>query len=169
MDILKEATTREISNDAMRLSLLIRDNTGLDSTEEAMRNYASIELMLFQNKNEEAKLAIDAMLEEYSAHSLVDELLWLKADILRKEASFEEALVLLERIETEYFNDVLGDDAYFLSGRIYEEDLSDTIKAMEIYNNFLLKYPGSVYSTDARKRFRMLRGDFEDKEGDPVN
>jgi tetratricopeptide (TPR) repeat protein len=169
LDILKEATTREISNDAMRLSLLIRDNTGLDSTEEAMRKYSSIELMLFQNRNEQAKASIDVMIEDYAGHSLVDELLWLKADILRKEGMFVEALTLLEKIEIEYFNDILGDDAYYLSGVIYEEDLSDTIKAMEIYNNFLLKYPGSVFAADARKRFRSLRGDFDEPESEPVN
>jgi outer membrane protein assembly factor BamD (BamD/ComL family) len=169
LDILKEATTREISNDAMQLSLLIRDNTGLDSTDEAMKSYASIELMLFQNKSEEAKAAIDLMMETYSIHSLIDELLWLKADIFKKEGQFEESLIQLKRIEDEYYNDVLGDDAFYLSGVIYEENLGDLGKAMEIYNEFLTKYPGSIFTADARKRFRTLRGDFDNPESSPVN
>jgi tetratricopeptide (TPR) repeat protein len=169
LDILKEATTREISNDAMKLSLLIRDNTGMDSTEEAMREYASIELMLFQNKTEMAKASIDALMTKIPTHSLVDELLWMKADILRKEGNFIAALELLEKIEKEYFNDILGDDAYYLSGVIYEENLLDTARAMEIYNDFLTRYPGSVYAADARKRYRTLRGDFDLEEGKPIN
>lgn len=169
LDILKEATTREISNDAMRLSLLIRDNTGMDSTEEAMKEYAAIELLLFQNKTEEAKARIDAMITTYPAHSLVDELLWMKADVFRKEGNFVAALELLERIEKEYFNDILGDDAYYLSGVIYEENQLDTARAMEIFNDFLTRYPGSVYAADARKRYRTLRGDFVIDETNPVN
>jgi TolA-binding protein len=52
LDILKMATSREIANDAMDLSLLIQDNTAMDTLGEAMKEYAFIELLLFQNKNE---------------------------------------------------------------------------------------------------------------------
>ena len=169
LDILKEATTREISNDAMRLSLLIRDNTGLDSTETAMQHYATIDLILFQNKTEEAKKEIDFMLEEYNAHALVDELLWLKADILRKEGKFKEALEHLTRINEEFYYDILGDDAYYRMGLIYEENLNEEFRAMEIYQDFLIRYPGSIFSADVRKRFRTLRGDFDDQGVEPVN
>ncbi|MEQ8925126.1 MAG: tetratricopeptide repeat protein, partial [Fulvivirga sp.] len=48
LDILKEATTREIANDAMALSLLIKDNTVLDTSELALQEFANIELLLFQ-------------------------------------------------------------------------------------------------------------------------
>ncbi len=169
LDILKEATTREISNDAMRLSLLIRDNTGLDSTETAMQRYAAIDLMLFQNKTEEAKGEIDLMLEEYNTHALVDELLWLKADILRKEGKFEEALEHLTRINEEFYYDIMGDDAYYRMGLIYEENLKDEFHAMEIYQDFLIRYPGSIFSADVRKRFRTLRGDFDEQGVEPIN
>ncbi len=169
LDILKEATTREIANDAMRLSLLIRDNTGLDSTDEAMKDYAAIELMLFQNKTEQAKNEIDKMLIAYSTHSLVDELLWLKAAVVLQEGHFEEAIELLATIHEQYFNDVLGDDAYYKMGLIYEENLQDNVIAMEIYKDFLTAYPGSIFSTDARKRFRTLRGDFDDLDSEQIN
>jgi outer membrane protein assembly factor BamD (BamD/ComL family) len=35
---------------------------------------------------------------------------------------------------------------------------------MEIYRDFLNKYPGSVYAAEARKRFRNLRGDFAEEK-----
>jgi len=169
LDILKEATTREISNDAIRLSLLIRDNTGLDSTDEAMRHYAAIELILFQNKTQKAKDEIDHMFIAFSTHSLVDELLWLKAKIVLQEGLFEEAVELLTTIHGQYFNDILGDDAYYKMGVIFEENIQDKAKAMEIFRDFLVTYPGSIYSTDARKRFRTLRGDFDNFDHDDVN
>ena len=54
-----------------------------------------------------------------------------------------------------------ADDAYFLEGEIYEQQLKNKEKAMEIYRTFLDKYPGGVYAAEARKRYRTLRGDFQ--------
>lgn len=160
LNILKEATTREIANDAMALSLLIKDNIAFDSTEAAMRTYAGIELLLFQNKIDEAKAKIDSLQKSLGFHNLQDELLWLEADILKKEGNFQSALERLEQINLNYSEDILGDDAYFEMAEIYERHLDKKEKAMELYMDFLTKYPGSVYVAEARKRFRQLRGDF---------
>lgn len=161
LDILKEATTREISNDAMALSLLIKDNTTLDTAEIALRQYASIELLLFQNKTQQAKVRIDSVLQTYSNHPLTDELLWLKANILKKEGIFEEAIIQLENIVYNFGSDILSDDAYFSIADILDKHLHNKDKAMEYYRQFLTKYPGSVYVAESRKRFRELRGDFD--------
>lgn len=160
LDILEMATTREISNDAMALSVLINDNTILDTTDFAMQQYASIDLLLFQNKNDEAAAKIDEMLITYEGHSLTDELFWLKSDILMKSGDFQEALDLLKKIVEEYDYDILSDDAYFRMGEIYEVHLNNKEEAMKIYRDFLTRYPGSIYVSESRKRFRMLRGDF---------
>ena len=160
LDVLKLATTREIANDALALSLLISDNIALDSTEAAMCRYAEIDLMLFQNKYEEALLAFDAMLSDFPEHSLTDEIWWKQADIHRKLGHFEEALGLLRKIVDEHAYDILSDDAYFLMGQIYERQMNNEDKAQEIYQDFLIKYPGSIFTAEARKRFRTLRGDF---------
>ncbi|MCK5206680.1 MAG: tetratricopeptide repeat protein, partial [Cyclobacteriaceae bacterium] len=55
---------------------------------------------------------------------------------------------------------ILGDDALFLIGTIYEDQLNEKEKAKEIYQSFLTRYPGSNKAAEARKRFRTLRGDF---------
>lgn len=54
LDILKEATSREIANDAMELSLRIKENTAMDSGGSALRVYADVERLLYQNKLTEA-------------------------------------------------------------------------------------------------------------------
>jgi len=159
LDILKEATTREISNDAIALSLLIKANTYLDSNDLAMKEYASIELLLFQNKADQALERLDSLLVSFPSHSLIDEIYWLKAKIFLERGEFEHTISLLERIINEFEKDILSDDAYFLIGNIYEEHTFDKEKAMEIYQNFLTRYPGSIYTSEARKRFRKLRGD----------
>jgi outer membrane protein assembly factor BamD (BamD/ComL family) len=37
--------------------------------------------------------------------------------------------------------------------------LNDIEKAKQSYQDVLIKYPGSIYVVEARKRYRALRGD----------
>ena len=161
LDILKQATTREIANDAMDLSMLIKENTAFDTVGKAMQIYASAELDLLQNKTKEALGRLDQIEEEFPHHSLSDDIWWLEANISMKQGNFDAAISLLQKIQDQFGQDVLADDASFLQGEIYERQLHNKEKAMEIYRTFLDKYPGSVYAAEARKRFRTLRGDFQ--------
>jgi TolA-binding protein len=78
-----------------------------------------------------------------------------------KRGEFDEAYNLLQKIMEEYPDDILADDAYFTQGDIMENYKHEKDKAMEIYREFLNKFPGSVYAAEARKRYRQLRGDFD--------
>jgi tetratricopeptide (TPR) repeat protein len=167
LDILKEATTREISNDALDLSMRIKENIALDSSGEALKEYASIELMLYQNKTDDALARLDKLKQGFSVsgqpvsnQTILDDVYWLEANIRMKRGEFENAIGLLQKIRDEFAEDILADDAYFLQGEIYDRQLKNKEKAMEIYRDFLNKYPGSVYAAEARKRYRTMRGDF---------
>ena len=164
LDILKEATTREIANDAMNLSLIIKDNIVLDSTDEVMKKYARIELLLFQHKEEEAFEEIQQMKKLYAHHSIMDELLWSESKILLELGNFNEAISSLQQIVENYDYDIWSDDAYYKMAYIYDFHLNDKTKAQEIYRDFLTRYPGSVFVSDARNRYRELRGDYKSKE-----
>jgi TolA-binding protein len=83
-----------------------------------------------------------------------------------KRGEFMDAIGLLQKIINEYADDVLADDAYFMQAEIYERQLKNKEKAMEIYRDFLNKYPGSVFAAEARKRYRLMRGDFSEE---PIN
>ena len=179
LDILKQATTREIANDAMELSIRIKENTAFDTIGTALKEYSAIELLLYQNKIEEALTRMEQLkkgianapantdptapkiLTSLSNKAILDDVYWLEANLKMKQGKFQESIGLLQRILDEYGEDILADDAYFLQGDIYERQLKDKDKAMEIYREFLNKYPGSVHVAEARKRFRQLRGDFE--------
>lgn len=160
LDILKLATSREIANDALDLSILIKNNTVFDTTDIVMQEYAAIELMLFQNQKSESINAMDSMLVKYTNHSIVDELLYLKANTLRELGQFDGALESLHEINEAHYFEILGDDALFLTATIQEFDMKDEENAMTIYNDLLTKFPGSIYVAEARTRFRELRGDF---------
>jgi tetratricopeptide (TPR) repeat protein len=160
LDVLKLATTREIANDAMKLSLLIKDNIGLDTSDFLLRKYADIELLLFQNNKEQALDSLKQMLEDYEGSSLTDEILWLSADIYLEMGDFQKSIELLSIIVENYGEDIFGDDAFFRMAEIYDYHLKDIEKSKNLYQGFLSLYPGSIYAAQARKRFRTLRGDY---------
>jgi TolA-binding protein len=95
---------------------------------------------------------------------IMDDFFWLQANLKLKQGHFAESILFLEKIIKEFPDDVLADDAYYLEGDIYENRLKNKEKAMEIYRDFLNKYPGSVFAAEARKRFRNLRGDFAEEK-----
>lgn len=160
LDILKKATSKEIANDAMQLSLLIEDNTGLDTSETALAHFSRVDLLIFQNKYDESIRLLDTLYEAYSAHSLADEILWLRANTLLKVNRIEKAVEDLNTIVEKYNGDILADDALFLLARVTEENLRDKTKAMELYRRILTDFPGSIFNAQARIRFRELRGDY---------
>jgi TolA-binding protein len=174
LDILKEATTREIANDAMELSMRIKENILLDSTGAALYEFAKTELLLKQNKIDEAlekltqieqgyvKKAGSDSLTSFTNYAIKDDCYWLHAKIYLQKGETEKSLSLCKRILEEYPTDILADDAFFTIGEIYERHLNDKTKAMEQYQQLLAQYPGSVYAAEARKRYRMLRGDFDE-------
>ncbi|AMM52791.1 hypothetical protein TH61_06635 [Rufibacter sp. DG15C] len=158
LDILKLATSREIANDALDLSLLIVDNTGMDTSAVALKEYAAIDFLVFQHKTAEALKALDGLLTKYPGHSLTDEIYYQKAQLLYQTGQFEIAAQNLQKIIDNPRYDILSDDALFLLAKINEENLKQPAKAQELYNQLLVKYPGSVFVAEARKRFRTLRG-----------
>lgn len=164
LDILKQATTREIANDAMDLSIKIKENTSMDTIADAMKLFASAELDLIQNKTEQVFKKLEIIKKDFSGNSLLDDVYWLEANLRMKQGQFTETLQLLDKILKEFPEDILADDAYFLEADIYENQLKNKQKAMEFYREFLNKYPGSVYAAEARKRYRNLRGDFVEEK-----
>lgn len=161
LDILKEATTREIANDAMALSLLLKDNTVFDSTDTALKRYAEAELLLFQHKKEAAYQQLEALLTDIPGHSLTDEILYLQAGLLMETGHFDQAKGKLDKIIEGWSYDILGDDAWFLRAKLLEEYLNQPEEALKQYQELLQRFPGSRYVAEARKRFRTLRGDFK--------
>jgi outer membrane protein assembly factor BamD (BamD/ComL family)/lipopolysaccharide biosynthesis regulator YciM len=159
LDILKEATTREIANDALQLSLLIQESTVEDTLGLALKDYAAVEQLVFQNKIAPAEAGLDALLRKYPGHALQDDALFLKAKLQRRTGDYAAAVATLAQITGNPKYDVLSDDALFLTAEIQDENLKDKAQAQALYQQVLTKYPGSIYVAEARKRFRRLRGD----------
>jgi len=159
LNVLKAATSDLISNDALYLAMLISDNSFMDTTYEALSIFARADLFIYQNKIDSAIIALDSIEQFHAGHSLQDDILLKKAEIAEKRRDYKTAVKLYHRIWKEHGFDILGDDAVYRMAKLHEERLSEPDKAMEYYQILLLDYPGSLYTVEARKRFRTLRGD----------
>ena len=159
LDILKEATSREISNDAMALSLLIKDNLALDTSDAALKLYAFAELYEFQGNINKSISYLNSLIKTFEGHSLIDECYFKKGQILLSKGQYEAALQNFKIVVSDFPDDILADAALYNLAITYEIYLKNTELAKATYKRILIDYSGSVYAVDARKRYRLLRGD----------
>lgn len=159
LNVLKQATSQLISNDALDLALLISDNIGDDSITEPLQIYSRAELLAFQHKNDLALQTLDSILVLYPGRKITANVWFKKAGIYITKGDFDSAITLYSDIVKNYADGVLADDALFRIGNIYENNLKDIEKAKSTYEQFIDKYPSSVFIAEARRHYRLLRGD----------
>ena len=105
-DILKSATTRLIANDAIDMSVFIMDNLNLDTTDVTLAMFATAELLVFQNKFDEAFIKLDSVATKFPEHSLIDDIYYTKAQIYKKLQQPDKAIemynLIIENTKTRY-------------------------------------------------------------------
>jgi hypothetical protein len=159
LKIIKSNTSEFISNDAIHLSVFITDNLNQDSIQVSLQQYAKAELLLFQNKTEEAIATYQAILKAQPGHPLEDDIYMQLAKIARSRQDYEGAKMWLTKLTTEYYFGILADDAYFILGELEERFFKNPEQAKICYEKILTDYTDSTYTVEARKRFRKLRGE----------
>ena len=158
-DILKTATTRLISNDAIEMSVFITDNVGLDTTDIPVKMYAEAEMLLYQNKHSQALDKLTEIEKTFVDHSLIDDIWYLRAQIFNKQKNFTSAVEAYQLIIENHYEEIRADNALFELAELNERALNDPKKAMTLYEQLFNDFANSTLATEARKRFRLLRGD----------
>lgn len=159
LDVLRAATSKLIANDAMALSLLISENLDIDSSYGALSLYAKADLLAFRHEYDSVIYFLDAIPAQYGWHSLLDDALFRKAEIHAAKGEYLIADSLYAAVNATYPDDLLADDALLRRAQLQESVFKNKEKAMVFYQDLFIKYPSSLYASDARKRFRILRGD----------
>ncbi|MCX6268504.1 MAG: tetratricopeptide repeat protein, partial [Bacteroidetes bacterium] len=159
VDILKAATSKFISNDAIALSLLISENFDPDSNTIALGMYARADLLDYRNEETLALQTLDSIPRMFADHPILQHVLYKRAGIMRKQGRYAEADSLFLQLVKEYPDEILADEALMQAAVLNEKQLHNRDQAMSLYQELLDKYPGSIYIPDARKKFRLLRGD----------
>jgi tetratricopeptide (TPR) repeat protein len=156
LDVLKTSTSKLIANDAFELSLLISDNLAADTNTLQMERFATADLLIYQNRFDEALSYFDTINSTVAYHPLNDEILYKRYEIAYKQQKYAQAETYLLDIVANYSNDILADNALFKLAELHEFHLNNKEKAAEYYKQLLFNYSGSLFAVEARKRFRNM-------------
>ncbi len=159
LEAMEENTSTDVANDAIELKVLLFENRGPDSLQTPLRRFADARLLVRQRRLEEAESSLAAIRSEYGRHPLNDDSDYLTAEIRRMQGSYAEAATLFGQIPLVYPESFLADKSLYEAARIYEENVGDPDRALELYTRILTDYPGSLLGGDVRARIRLLRGD----------
>ena len=159
LDVLKKSATQLIANDAMQLSLLIKDNSLEDSTQTALKQFARADLLKFQKKEKEAISVLKSLLENHKGEKIEDEALLKLGELYESNGEYEKAIESYHALIEFYNEDILADDAHYRLAKLYETKLNQAQKAKEYYELLIFNFEDSIYFVEARKKYRMLRGD----------
>ncbi|PST84684.1 hypothetical protein C7T94_00695 [Pedobacter yulinensis] len=158
-DVLKNATSQLIANDALNLSLLISDHMQSPADSNALKIYADAELLLFRNLADAGMQKLDSLDIRFPGHNLQDAVLMTKARVLTDKSNFSAAVDIYKKLIASFPESIYADDALFKLAALYEEHLNDREQAKNWYQRLITDAPGSMFVAEARKRFRILRGD----------
>ncbi|MDD2633922.1 MAG: tetratricopeptide repeat protein [Bacteroidales bacterium] len=155
LDVLKASTSKLIANDAMELSLFISENFNLDTTETTMQIFARADFYIFSKQYNLAFQSLDSIIQFYPSHSLIDDVLYKKAQIYEATGNYTKASKLYKEVADTYYYDILADNALFKYA-IIQEKFKNTELAKEAYFKLIADYPGSIFTVEARQNLRKL-------------
>ena len=108
---------------------------------------------------DEAFAKLDSLKMTFPEHSLKDDILYLKSKIYYKTRDFAKTAEMLQDIVDNHNDGIRADNALYELAQLYENQLNDIEKAKTLYEKLFIEYSGSTFAVDARKRYRILRGD----------
>ena len=141
------------------MSIFIMDNMGLDTTDVPLKMFSEAELLTVQNRYDEAFDKLDSIITIYPQHGLEDDVKYQKAELNLRLRNYDKALELYTDVYENYVEEIRADNSLFAAAEIYEYYLQDMEKAKALYEKLFIDFSNSTYAVEARKRYRVLRGD----------
>ncbi|HEY9167373.1 MAG TPA: tetratricopeptide repeat protein [Candidatus Kryptonia bacterium] len=136
----------DAANESIQLLDLIVNNIGSPAV---LKEFASANSMETSDRVAEALEVYQQILKEYPQAPLADNARLALATDYCKLGKPAEALKYLA-ILAEDSTGIFADRAQFNTGRIYELTLHDKQKAISVYENFLIRFPNSIYQDKVR-------------------
>ena len=155
LKVLKAATSKLIANDAMTLSLVIKDNLEIDTTGTELKRLARADYRIYQQHDDQAIALLDEIIatgnEVSKPHAL-----FRKGEIAEKRKEFEEAELLFLQIVEQYSDSYIADAALMHAATIEQNELKNKELAKQHYEKLIDEYPTSIYTAQAKKNYRKL-------------
>ncbi len=159
LKVLKSSSTQLIANDAIDLFLLINDNTVADSLQVALKKFAHADFLSYQNKPIDALAEYQKILKDHKGQEIEPVTLYRIGKIYENQGDYTSALSNYQMIIDGFKECIYVDEANYFSAEIYSKQIKDTEKAKKYYEQIIFKHEDSIYFTDARRKFRAIRGD----------
>lgn len=156
LDILKSATSKLISNDAIELSLFIDNMREEDTIGFVLRKFAGADLYTYQGKYDSAMMLLDKIEKEPAGIFSMEYALYNKARLFYKMNDFQNADSAFNKLISYYPESIKADNALFERAELLRTRLNNNGEAMKIYMILMTDYPESIYSGKARKIYRGL-------------
>ena len=155
LKVLKAATSKLIANDAMTLTLIIKDNLETDTTGLELCRLARADYRIFQQKDDEALSLLDSIISNGNETS-IPHALFRKAQIIEKNKDFESAKSIYLKIVEQFAYSYMADAALMQAALIEQNRLYDKTSAAQHYEKLIDEYPTSIYTAQAKKNYRKL-------------
>lgn len=155
LKVLKAATSKLIANDAMTLSLVIKDNLEVDTTGTELNRLARADYRIYQQHEAEAVNLLDDIIvtgnEVSKPHAL-----FRKGELLEKRKDYADAEQLFMQIVDQYPGSYMADAALMHAALLEQNELKDKELAKQHYEQLIDDYPTSIYTAQAKKNYRKL-------------
>ena len=155
LKVLKAATSKLIANDAMTLSLIIKDNLEVDTSGMELNRLARADYRIYQQREDEAIALLDDIISTGNEISK-PHALFRKGEIAKKRKEFEVAEQLFLQIEEQYPESYMADAALMQAALLEQNELKDKELAKQHYEKLIDEYPTSIYTAQAKKNYRKI-------------
>lgn len=155
LKMLKAATSKLIANDAMTLSLVIKDNLDADTTGNELNRLARADYRIYQQREDEAITLLDDIIATGNYVSK-PHALFRKGEIAEKRKDFQTAEQLFLQIVEQHPDSYMADAALMHAALIEQNELKDKELAKQHYEKLIDEYPTSIYTAQAKKNYRKL-------------
>jgi len=159
LDVLKGSTSKLIANDALELSLFIKDMLEVDTLGLVLRMFAAADQYAFQQKYDSALVFLNKIEEEEVMPAYREYVLYKKGEIFEKQKKYNDADSVYTYLYENYPESIKADNAIFRDAEINRLYLNNQDKAKRLYLKLMKDYPDSIYATEARKIYRKTEGE----------
>jgi len=163
LNVLKGATSKLIANDALELSLFIKDILEDDTTGNTLRKFGKADLMLYKGRYDSAMIWLDSIGSNPKGVNTFQYYYYKKAMALESEQKYAQADSMYNLLIVSYPESIKTDNALFRRAEINRLYLDNPDEAMKLYMKLMRDYPESIYAGEARVKYREMKKGKEEK------
>ena len=159
LDILKSATSKLIANDALELSLFIKNMLEEDTLGFTLGLFSKSDLYAYQGNYDSAYIWLTKIENKSTGLYSYEYMIYKKAGLMEDIRNYSKADSLYNYLAKYYPESIKADNAIYKRAELNRLHLQNPNIALELYMTLMKDYPESIYAGESRKKYRELRKD----------